>query len=143
MRFANEYAFLSNMFEAPIRAPYTKGSELITWRSSENLYQAVKFPDLDYRRSLAMVSPYAAKKAAKGLPIPADRKVQLMEWVVPLKFKQNPVLMEKLQSIKGGIIEHNYWHDNLFGHCTCEQCKTVPHLNNLGRILMNVRDGGK
>ena len=40
------------------------------------------------------------------------------------------------------LIEGNWWHDNFFGVCTCGPCDGKGK-NNLGKILMRVREESK
>ena len=56
------------------------------------------------------------------------------------KFK-NPELREKLLDTGYSIlIEGNYWHDNEWGDCYCENCQSKFGKNKLGRLLMLVRE---
>ena len=38
------------------------------------------------------------------------------------------------------LVEGNYWHDNYFGFCYCEKCSQLPKHNQLGKILMRIRE---
>lgn len=68
-------------------------------------------------------------------------KYDLMEKVVLEKFKQNPeCLKELLDTENMELIEDmTGWHDNIWGECTCQECKCKEHKNLLGKILMEVR----
>lgn len=39
------------------------------------------------------------------------------------------------------LIEGNWWHDNFWGACSCPKCEKKRKHNNLGKILMYVREG--
>ena len=54
--------------------------------------------------------------------------------LVILKFTQNPELLKRLKQIKGPISEENTWGDTFWGICEGKG------ENNLGKILMEVRD---
>lgn len=61
-----------------------------------------------------------------------------MQELLEEKFK-NPVLQAKLLAVKGEIVEHNQWHDNFWGSCTCPKCGNKGN-NALGKMLMNLRN---
>ena len=65
-----------------------------------------------------------------------------MKKVVLEKFKQNSeCLKELLDTENMELIEDTTdWHDNIWGECTCEECKNKEHKNYLGKILMEVRN---
>jgi predicted NAD-dependent protein-ADP-ribosyltransferase YbiA (DUF1768 family) len=57
------------------------------------------------------------------------------------KFAHHPDLRQKLITTKGKtLIEGNFWHDNTWGDCYCENCKDTKGKNLLGRSLMALRD---
>lgn len=56
-----------------------------------------------------------------------------MREVLKIKFS-DPVLMTKLTNVKGEIVEDNYWGDTFWGRCN------GSGQNNLGKILMEIRD---
>ena len=85
----------------------------------------------------------AAKRMGK------KEKLDVAEWnakaydvmlgIVRAKFS-NPELAKLLLATGDRHIEEgNKWHDNVWGHCTCEKCRQKPGRNQLGRILMLVR----
>lgn len=65
-----------------------------------------------------------------------------MKKVVIEKFKQNKDCLEELLSTNSmELIEDTTgWHDNIWGECTCDDCKSLEHQNLLGKILMEVRE---
>jgi len=136
--FQGEYRFLSNFFPSEI----VIGG--ILFPTNEHFYQAMKTND--YKQMLVIAkakSPGEAKKLGRIVKIRdnwEDIKEEIM-WVGLWEKFNNPVLREKL--IKTGnclLIEGNYWHDNFWGRCNCELCRTKPRrLNKLGQQLMKIR----
>ena len=65
-----------------------------------------------------------------------------MKKVLIEKFKQNQDCLEELLNTQSmELIEDTTgWHDNIWGECTCDDCKTSEHKNLLGKILMEVRE---
>jgi len=37
-------------------------------------------------------------------------------------------------------VEFNDWHDNFWGSCVCNRCTEEIHHNNLGQLLVIIRD---
>jgi hypothetical protein len=71
-------------------------------------------------------------------------RVIVMQRALSLKFNQNPNLKEQL--IKTGeaqLVEGNYWHDNFWGNCFCDQCEGLEGENKLGVLLMELRDDSR
>lgn len=136
--FQGEYRFLSNFFPSEI----VIGG--ILFPTNEHFYQAMKTND--YKQMLVIAkakTPGEAKKLGRIVKIRdnwEDIKEEIM-WVGLWEKFNNPVLREKL--IKTGnclLIEGNYWHDNFWGRCNCESCKTkTRRLNKLGIALMKIR----
>lgn len=60
--------------------------------------------------------------------------------VVRAKFSLPENAEKLLATGDAELIEGNYHHDNLWGSCMCEKCKTKTGQNRLGRILMQVRE---
>jgi len=121
--------FLSNM--------YGKGQ-------AEIEYQAMKASNFrDRQMILNAPNGYEAKKLAKTIKIRSnwnDCKLKVMEVIVRKKFK-DPELMKRLKATASHeLVEGNYWHDNFWGDCTCNKCKNIKGENNLGKILMKIRD---
>ena len=130
-RFAKEYAFLSNYYEAPVNY------HGFTYGSSEAAYQAQKSGECEL---FATLRPHQSKVKARELPVREDWddvKVNLMEEIVRAKFTQNSELAEKLISTGHALLlEGNGWHDTFWGI----DDKTGEGENNLGKILMKIRD---
>lgn len=112
----------------------------------EAAFQAMKHENPFKRRVLirkwARLNPHSAKKWGRKLPLRPDWedvKFDVMLGLVQQKF-ENPLLAEWLISTGNRlIIEGNYWHDNTWGVCHCQQCVQIDGKNWLGKILMMVR----
>jgi hypothetical protein len=64
-----------------------------------------------------------------------------MCFIVAEKFGQDEALGDRLLSTGDSLlIEGNYWHDNYWGRCTCSKCQSEIGLNQLGEVLMYVRE---
>lgn len=137
--FRGEYRYLSN-FVCPNPIVY-KG---ITFKTVEHGYVYFKSKDNIFRKDvLNCKTAWEVKKLGGKVELRKDFdfiKLYLMYSLVCNKFKNNPDLLYKLKTIKGDIIEGNYWHDNYWGDCRCNKCKVIMGENNLGKILMYIRD---
>ncbi len=137
--FGLEYKFLSNFYPCSIRWCG------ILFDTAEHAYQAEKTLDVHERMSIALQStPGRAKRAGQKVTIRPDWehiKVETMEAIVTVKFRQNPSIMNMLISTDDAdLIEGNLHHDNFWGNCICNKCRNIEGLNHLGKILMKVRE---
>jgi ribA/ribD-fused uncharacterized protein len=131
MIFHKEYDFLSNFY-------ICKDGTTV-----EHRYQAAKstYP-YEYDMIIKAETAGRAKRLGQQIVIRKDWKsikYDVMKSLVFYKFLSDPELGEKLCKIKEDIIEHNTWHDNEWGDCTCEACTEIEGRNWLGEILMEVR----
>jgi len=136
--FDGEYAFLSNFYECPVVY------DGFTYQNSEAAFHAQKTLRIPIRRMFVDLNPSEAKKLGRKIPIRKDWesvKLDIMYEVCRAKFVQNPELKDKLLATGDAHLEEgNYWHDNCWGNCTCDKCKDVSGQNNLGKILMRIRE---
>lgn len=141
--FFGEYEFLSNFYMTPVLY------EGLLYPSSEHAYQAAKTIILKERMMIlncktpGQAKRMGSKKAKKITLRPGwdSMRVDIMINVVLSKFK-NPELALKLLSTKNlQLIEGNQWHDNYWGECYCEDCKSFSKENKLGFVLTLVRSG--
>lgn len=133
MFFRDEYAFLSNMYESPVR--FTKDGIPYTFRCVESAFQACKCSSR--MNEFINLNGYDAKKLGRRVelrPDWEDIKVDLMKFLLKLKFNQNIILKARLANLKGDIVEHNTWGDTFWG-----VCNGVGE-NHLGKLLMDLRD---
>lgn len=160
--FKDEYRFLSNFYNAPVT--YNG----VTYKNSEAAFQAAKFTHLTPDDIRAKVSPSIidgydfdltddhcvehafadmsaadAKKLGRKLPIRPDWedvKFDIMREIVDSKFANNAYLKRKLLATGDEqLVERNWWHDNIWGDCACDRCKSKAGKNMLGVILMETR----
>lgn len=142
--FSGAWSFLSNFYPVVVKLD---GEE---YPSVEHAYQAAKFLDPKIREKFRMpgLAPGQAKNFAKhlqlkGLVRPDWKQVNLgvMRDLLVQKFTYS-ILRRKLVATFGAeLVEGNYWHDNFFGDCLCDECLSIPGQNYLGRLLMEIRDG--
>ena len=90
--------------------------------------------------------PSKAKQFGYKLVLPEnweEKKIEYMYSIVRSKFLSS-VHLSNLLTFTGDamLVERNNWHDNIWGDCTCysKECNSVIGENNLGIILMSVRD---
>lgn len=135
MIFKNEYDFLSNMYPCPITL--TIGGRTFTFTCSESAFQACKCPNVVHL--FVPLNGYDAKKLGKKVPLMVTdwnkQRIPIMYTIVSAKFTQHPELIQRLCSIKEDIVEDNTWGDTFWGK------SNGIGQNNLGKILMRIRDG--
>lgn len=138
--FDGEHRFLSNFWVCDNWIEYNGHK----WATTEQAYQAAKYKDED-RDCFSLldedkISPGKAKRLGQMIEIRSDWneiKIVVMTKINEEKFAKNPDLMEKLRATKGHeLIEGNTWNDTFWG-----QCPLGNGHNELGKILMGIRDG--
>lgn len=137
--FRDEYDFLSNFYYCFVI--YNDAA----YKTSEHLYQALKTTDMNWRERVRKAdTPVKAKRLGRQLPLRSNFdnvKIQLMHTVLKAKFTQNSHMKQALLDTKDSqLIEGNYWHDNFWGNCTCQRCENIKGRNELGKLLMKVRE---
>lgn len=121
----------------------------VSYRTSEHFYQAMKMPKErnDLRAELAAMNPYKAKLAVrdkKRYPWREDWSKELslkvMFYILCVKFSRGTSWAEKLLATGDEeIVEFNNWRDTFWGWDI--NLKTGE--NNLGKMLMKIREGLK
>ena len=142
-RFRDEFGWLSNMYPCP--CSITLSGVEYTCGCAETAYQLQKTSNQELRSQMAGMDGFKAKEFASTLDTRPDWsrvRYRAMVRALEAKYFQNEDLARKLAETRGyALVEHNDWHDNWFGSCTCPECreKPAPALNMLGRMLMVVR----
>lgn len=131
--FSGEYGFLSNFSPSEV---VWMGDRFPT---VEHAYQAAKSRDVIVRRSFAYIeTPGEAKRQGRKVQIRDDWesiKINVMRTLLIQKFR-DPVLRAKLKATAPHeLIEGNWWNDTFWG-----VCRGIGK-NNLGKLLMEIRDG--
>jgi len=148
--FRDKNAFLSNFFvlENPIKVGF------LTFDTAEHFYQAHKTLDLNDRVWISGLETAAAAKKAGSKRGLNGRKILLREdWIddkvkqnvmytgMFLKFMNNYELASRLiTTYPKKLIEGNRYHDNYWGDCHCDKCAHIKGKNNLGLLLMYLRN---
>jgi ribA/ribD-fused uncharacterized protein len=146
-RFQGRWYFLSNFYPCEIK------HQGITYPSVEHFYVAMKsnndqfingkyYTSIDFREMIAKIKePGVVKKLGQKIKVRKDwdeKKLEFMNLAIREKFVDD--LAERLlETGSMSIVEGNFWHDNFWGQCSCDKCHGKGK-NNLGKILMNVRD---
>lgn len=133
--FNGEWKFLSNFYQTPVLF------DGVIYPSVENAYQAAKTLDGEIRNKFLTISSKEAKLLGKKLIVRSDWnriKLQIMNDLVLDKFTRNDYLTWKLKNTGELYIEEtNWWGDKYWGVCKGEG------ENNLGKIIMNIRNNLK
>lgn len=135
--FRGKYRFLSNFHLAPVEW------DGVVYSSTEHAYQAAKTVNFEERKAFLGMTCAQAKKHGRKIVLRSDWeqiKEAVMRSLVRQKFYRHSEL--RVQLLATGdeqLIEGNWWHDNVWGSCTCEKCGDRGQ-NLLGKILMQVRD---
>jgi ribA/ribD-fused uncharacterized protein len=156
--FKQTYSWLSNFYLSPVKY------EGFWFPCSENAYQAKKSSHLSNEEIaryigtenislntknlgycyFSRIKPAEAKKMGRIIPVRPDWetiKVDVMKDIVRLKFTQSSELRKFLLATGDEeLVEGNTWHDNFWGDCSCNNCRSIKGTNMLGKILMEVRE---
>lgn len=137
--FQGQYRWLSNFWPATVEL----GG--VMYPTVEHAYQASKTIIPKERMWVyGCKTPGDAKRMGRELTLREDWlriRLTIMEDLVNKKFTRYPDLMSKLAATYHCVItEGNYWHDNFWGECYCEKCTHRVKYNQLGGILMGIRN---
>lgn len=135
--FKEEYVWLGNYYKHPITY---KGK---LYGSTEAAYQAHKSLDEEVHERFTKMGPGTSKKEGQLIEVRPDwdthKKVVMYEVIVE-KFKDRVLRKKLLETGDAELIEGNWWHDNIWGNCTCLKCTHIEGTNWLGKTLMRIRD---
>lgn len=136
--FRGKYRWLSNFVECEVEIDGEK------YRTVEHGYQSMKMLDLEKRRQIQSCStPGRSKRMGQRVMLREDWediKVIVMLDLLQQKFSQEKFRNLLLSTGNKEIVEGNYWHDNFWGVCYCEECiESEDGQNVLGKLIMLVR----
>jgi ribA/ribD-fused uncharacterized protein len=151
-KFLDYYFFLSNFYVHPFTypTPNSKGGDWLNgwdakeYKSVEHAYQAFKADneaEHEYVRNLDTAGK--AKRFGRLVSMRKnwdEIKYELMLDLVRTKFDDTGLAKLLLDTDNEKLVEGNYWHDCVWGSCTCDACSTIEGKNWLGKILMQVRE---
>jgi ribA/ribD-fused uncharacterized protein len=131
--FSGEFSWLSNFYQH-----YSMTTTV------EHEFQAAKYGSgtIGYKNVMLCKSPGAAKRLGRAAKLPSDwdtRRIHVMKAALLKKFAAEPMRSWLIATGHIPLVEGNYWHDNIWGNCTCKRCESIPGLNMLGLLLMEVR----
>lgn len=137
-KFDGEYRFLSNFYECEIEY------DGLIFGSVEAAYQSQKCMRRSEKEKFTKLNPSESKKFGREIYLRPDWdkiKAGIMYELVKIKFTTHEDLREMLLATgTEELIEGNWWHDNFFGKCNCLKCKKEEQRNELGKVLMRVRE---
>ena len=141
--FDGKYAFLSNFYSSPI-APFKDG---IVYPTVEHAFQAYKTTDINKRKEIAaQPTPGKAKHLGRHVELRDDWqeiRINVMYIALKEKFKDLELQTKLLSTGNAELIEGNTWSDNFWGDCHCPKCRDIKGENNLGKLLMKIREDYK
>lgn len=131
--FFGEYRYLSNYHKCEV---YFDG---LKYGSTEAAYQSAKTHDMTIRELFSMMGPGTSRKEGQLLQLVPEWhekvKYEAMSVIVFDKFYRHRDLREMLLSTGDKYLEEtNHWNDVYWGVCN------GVGQNNLGKVLMKVRD---
>ncbi len=134
--FRDEYAFLSNFY------PWAFNFRGIWMTTAEHAFQAWKAESIEERLYIASAhTPGKAKYRGRNVKLRSDWervKIPLMFEILHAKFLPLDRRAMLLSTGDVDLVEGNYWHDQFWGNCLCQNC-TTPGRNYLGRLLKLLR----
>lgn len=117
----------------------------LNFQTVEHAFQAAKSnKQSDWNYIQKLKTPGQAKRAGRKVQLRSDWeevKIIIMRNLLIQKFTLYDKFKNKLiSSGNAKIIEGNYWHDNYWGDCYCSKCENIKGYNNLGILLMEIRN---
>lgn len=137
--FKDEYEFLSNFYPSPFTV------DGIYYPTVEHYFQAMKTLNIEKRKEIAAAStPGRAKRLGRTVELRPDWeevKIDVMRNGLAYKFAHHSDLRRKLIATGDQYLEEgNHWCDNFWGSCHCLKCQDKVGQNNLGKLLMQLRE---
>ena len=137
--FTGENKIYSNFY------PVIVNVEGLNFPTVEHAYQACKTKEFFFKKLMANLKADKAGLARKrGQTIIRRKdwpivKNPMMNDLLCQKFNQDPFKSRLMKTIDALFEEGNYWHDNYWGNCQCEKCKSIEGENWLGRMITDIR----
>lgn len=137
--FDGGYSWLSNFHECEVAFMIAhKGAvDELVFDSTESAFQAMKCPSR--AKEFVGLNPSQAKKLGRKVELRPDWehfKIEAMRMCLVNKFGYNDELADKLLATGDrDLVEGNYWNDEFWG------VSWKGGQNNLGKLLMEVREG--
>lgn len=138
--FKNDYEMFSNFY--PVSIYYS----LINFPSVEHAYVASKREDPMFRYKIAQIPKDKAGKAKRfGRKVTLRKNWDMLKLSYMRRFLMQKFSYQKFKELllstgDATLIEGNYWHDNYWGDCYCPKCENTVGQNQLGKMLMKVRE---
>lgn len=115
----------------------------VTFATGEHAFQALKAKRLDQMLWVAeAISPKQAKYRGRQVSLHPDweeKKLMVMLQIIEGKFRFPERQQLLIDTYPHMLVEGNYWHDQYWGNCLCDNHKDIPGKNYLGKILMFYR----
>lgn len=130
--FTGYYRFLSNFWYSPVMV------DGVAYPTVEHAYQAAKRDDPEYKEWIrSALKPGEAKKRGKNKQGPdwPTKSLSVMLSLLRQKFEEADERAYLLSTGDAELIEGNTWGDTFWG-----QCPLGVGENNLGKLLMQVRE---
>ena len=127
--FFNDRRWLSNMW--PCKVFFNN----LLFPSVENAYQSQKNPRLEAK--FVDITPIEAKRKSKTVTIVPDweaRRLRVMRTLIAIKFEDQELAQQLIDTGDEPLIEYNWWGDTFWGVCSGKG------ENTLGKMLMKQRD---
>jgi hypothetical protein len=138
--FKNYYEMFSNFY--PVLIYYAERN----FPSVEHAFVASKSDDPMVWYKVSQIPEDQAGKAKRfGKKIKLRKnwdiiKLSYMKRFLMQKFSYQRFKELLLSTGDTILIEGNYWHDNYWGDCYCPKCVNIIGQNQLGKMLMKVRN---
>jgi ribA/ribD-fused uncharacterized protein len=131
--FQGRYRFLSNFYPAEVEL------DNIIYPTVEHAYQAAKTLSQISRAQIRLAgTPGQAKRMGRVVKLRPNWegiKLAIMDRLVCQKFSKEPLRSMLIATGDARLIEGNRWGDTFWG-----VCRGIGQ-NNLGLIIMNIREG--
>jgi N-glycosidase YbiA len=141
--FSGRYSFLSNFYPCEIeyqgiKYPTVEAYYVAMKVNSNQIINGIHYSLNDFREMISKIStPGQVKRLGRKVSLRKDWneiKLELMNWAVREKFKDENLKELLLSTGDQELIEGNTWNDTFWGVCNGKG------KNHLGKILMKVRD---